>query len=451
MRYFLLCLTLALFMPTVVGAQSDNKLSVFVSKTDKQWGQYLRVTLQYRGNKKLENINLESWQDLAVIEFENEYNDEDDDGYPIQVLKLRLYSRKIGRYSLPSLNLGKVESLPVDINIIPAEVKKASIKLDWKISSLSPWQREAVVVRVQMQTSDYTARLKLDAPVDKNFISRTLNIKKNVLADGRYQFAAGWIFYPIETGAVELDLPAVRYQIAGSDRRRFYFPRQILRVKSLPSYLPPTLPIGKLTVSSYVDEANQWRLKIKSDALMPHGLPELDAQLAAISRHAVVIDYSQQLNVDDYADVSVYSTDLPEWLLPLGNNLTLKIPYFDSQTGRLNNLSHTLPRSLMMPDWFWLVLLMFGLVMLFFMVRYFYPQIEKRINQRKLREALRYANNANEMRKLILKNINRVTLFEWVTDKPLRKQVVQELNYHCFSGAKNEDIQQLKNRLLQCV
>jgi len=251
-KVFLLVM-LSLIMTNPVYSQTskaDSELSVFISNSNKQWGQFLRVTLHYHGPKMLTDIDLKAWQQLIAVKFEDEYNDEDENGNPIQVLQLRLHPRKIGHLKLPPLKMGKAVSQAMNINISQPVIKNSPINLNWQVSTLSPWQREAVLVRVHVRTTDYAAHIQLKPPEHKQFLSRALKTERHKLADGSYQFNAGWVLYPIDNGLLELDLPPVRYQIAGSDRRQFYLPLQKFNVKALPNYLPPTLPVGKLNLDS---------------------------------------------------------------------------------------------------------------------------------------------------------------------------------------------------------
>jgi len=216
----LLLTILAVLITTSAYAKSKNpgnKLTVSISKSDKQWGQYLRATLSYQGPELLENIDLQPWRQLVAITYEDEYIDEDENGNFIQIVQLRLHPRGTGTFQLPALKLRTAKSQPLNINISQAVVKNAPVKLDWQISTLSPWQREAVIVRVQAQTPDHAALIKLDAPAHQDFISRPLKTERQSLDDGSYRYKTGWILYPIKNGLLTLDLPPVRYQLSGSD------------------------------------------------------------------------------------------------------------------------------------------------------------------------------------------------------------------------------------------
>ncbi len=457
---------LVLFMANPVCSQireSDSKLTVLISATEKQWGQYLRATLRYHGPKVLRKIDLKPWRQLVLVSFDDAYIDEDEDGNPVQILQLRLYPRKTGALQLPPLKLGAAQSRAREINISPPEIKNSAIKLDWQLSTSSPWQREAVLLRVQLYTRDYAAHIKLDLLENPQFLSRVLKTERHVLADGSYRFDAGWIFYPMDSGLLELDLPAVRYQIAGSDRRQFYLPLQKLQVKPLPNYLPPTLPVGKLDVQSEIidDEkfGKQWQLNIKTDALIPYGVPELDTQLAAFSKKDIAnveIKYTQQSAYSEYGDRSVYLSPLPDWLLPFGSDLKLSLRFFDTETGRLSEVSHDLPRRWNMPGWAWWLTAAFSLLAGIFVFRIMQSWLLSQTKRLRLHHQLRSAENVKQMRRMILDIGQYVTLSEWYGKNQARKKVVQRLNAYCFSAAGLQDVnatefQKLKTDLLKLI
>ncbi len=464
LKFFLHTLLLFMFNPVYAQTgESGSKLVVSVANTEKQWGQFLRVTLRYHGLQSLREIDLQSWHQLVAVSFDDSYIDEDEDGNPVQLMLLRLQPRKTGAFQLPSLQLGTAHSQPIAINIRQPLIKNASIKLDWHISTLSPWQREAVLVRVQLQTSDYAAHIKLDAPEYKQFLLRALKTERQVLPDGSYRFDAGWIFYPVDAGSLELDLPPLRYQIAGSDRRRFYLPLQKLQVKALPSYLPPTLPVGRLNAHSQISEDNegnkQWQLSIKTDALIPYGVPELDAQLAAISEHDianVAIKYTQQSGYHDYGDRSLYFLPMPDWLMPFGKNLKLTLRFFDTGSGRLSELSHDLPRHWNMPTWAWWLAAMFSFIIAAFVFYQLQPWLRLQAIRLKIYFQLRKAESIKQMRRIILDCGQYVALSDWGKNNPARQNVIRQLNDYCFSASALKsitlaDCQKLKRVLLKLV
>jgi len=432
---------------------SENELSVQISRTEKQLGQYLRVTLRYRGQKQLDNINLQLWRQHFSIIHGDEYKDEDKQGRTIQVLKLRLYPRATGKINLSSLKLGTAKSRPINVNTLQAIVNNSPIKLNWEISSLTPWQREAVIIRVHLQSQDTSAHVILDSPENKNTLLRALKTERRVLKNGDIIFDAGWILYPMNEGVELIDLPAIRYQLSGSDRRRFYLPLQKLNVKPLPTYLPPNLPIGKLHLNSQIEYAdkNQWKIAVKTSALIPYGVPGLDKQIAIISDHDisnVKINFSRSSSYGDYGDRNVIYSPLPEWLMPFGKNIILKLRFFNPETGKLDKVIHNLPRAWSMPKWAWWITIIFSLLISVILMRKIKSWVFNLANKLKLRQQSQSAASPQQLRSLILENGRYITLTEWAEENPARKSFAHKLNNICFANFSQVDLQLLKYELL---
>jgi len=431
----------------------NNKLKLSFSRTDIQLGQFLRVTLKYRGSESLQSIKLTSWLQKFVINYGDEYHDEDNKGHPIQVLKLRLYPRQTGTLTLPALNLGTATSQAVNINIHQPVVNKSPITLNWEISNLSPWQRQAVVIHVHLKSSDISAHVLLDSSDNKNFLLRPLEPTRRTLNNGEIIFDAGWILHPLKGGNVLVDLPAIRYQLSGSDRRVFYLPLQYLKIKTLPSYLPPDLAIGKLNAQSQIDNTlhNQWQTMITTHALIPFGVSGADRQLAAINGHdisKIKMHYTQLSNYENHGDKNIYYTPTPEWLMPFGNNINLILRYFNPETGRLEETVHSLPRVWKMPQWAWWLTISFCLLSCAILIIKIQPWSLNKINRLKLRKQFKLATSSQQIRQLILYNGPYITLSEWANNNPKRKPLAHKLNKICFSNKDHSNLDKLKSELL---
>jgi|GEM_PF-6634841 len=434
---------------------TENELGVTISKADKQWGQYVRVTLRYRGPLSLQNINLESWHQFAAITYGDETSGEDEKGRPVQIVQLRLHPRSTGSHLLPALQLGDASSQPVTINISDPVVKNHAIKLHFQISGQSPWQRQAVTIRVSLQTSDFSAHVRIDPVQQQGVIAETLKPVRQELADGMFRFDTGWTIYPVSAGLLSLDLPPVKYQLSGSDRRKFYLPLLQMDVKTLPAYLPPTLPVGQLSVSSQIktsaDSAKQWQIKIQTDGLIPYGVPGLDAQLAALSQRdiAEVKTSHSQLSADQ--NLSIYHAPLPDWMMSHGKDVALKLRYFDPETGRQEEINHLLPRQWQMPSWAWWIALFLILSISALFFWRIAPWVQSYYYRLKLRHQLKTAASAQDLRRLILNHGHCVTLSQWAEQDKKREPIIHELNRSCFAVSTHTDIQILKASLLRSM
>ncbi len=437
-------------------ARLEDKLTVQVSQTEKQFGQYFRVTVNYTGNQSLEHLSLDLWKQYFSIVYGDEYKDEDEYGRIIQTLKLRLYPRNQDVSQLPALTLEKAKSLSIPLKVTPTKIKNEPIELSWNVSNLSPWQREAVIIHVRIQSSDATAHVILDSPDNNESMLRTLKTKKHIAKNGIAIFDAGWIFYPLSDGKQSIDLPAIRYQLSGSDRRRFYLPIQNLQVNPLPSYLPPNLPVGELKLNTYIEsgEINEWKTIVHTPALIPFGVPGLDKQLSIINGQDISnikMKYKKLSDYKNYGDLNIIDTPLPKWLMPIGPDINVKLRYFDPQSGTLKESLHNLPRHWTMPVWaWWITLIICGFLSLivFKQIRPWLIHLIVRWNTRK---QLKTEMTANQLRKLLLNNRQYISLNDWAKENHNRKTLAAELNNACFANTTSFNSSNLQSDILKAI
>ena len=433
-------------------------LSVSVSRADKQWGQYMRVTLRYRGNQLLRDINLDSWRQIAAISVEDEYRDSDEKGRDSQVMQLRLYPREIGIHQLPSLQLGTANSQILTLTSTPPVVERSQLILNWEVSKTKAWQREAILVQVQLVTSDYSAHIKLDNIKQQQYISKTLHTETIKLPDGRYQHQSGWVIHSIEAGLQTLALPVIRYQLSGSDRRRFHLPLLDLNIQALPTYLPPILPIGKLDIDSQIIKSDSnkpvWNIQINTSGLIPYGVPGLDSQLSDINKQDIanIKLYSKQYMDNDKHDNQYnYETPLPEWLMPIGQDIQIRLRYFNPDSGRLEEITHSLSRAWTMPAWAWVLLTIILIAIVSIAGLKTYPYLMTLIDRIKLRNDIKHAKTAYELRRLILTSNNCITLSQWAGDQSIKLRIIKELNSYCFSKVNHNKIKKLKYEIVPVI
>ncbi len=453
-QFILLLISYSLISP--VYAQDTlpcNELKVNISRSKKQAGQYFRTTLAYCGPLQIENIKLDNWRENFAIFHEDEYSDTDSKGRTIQVLKLRLYPRTSTIHQLPALKAGNAISNPVNIQISPAVVKNSAIELNWSISSLNPWQREAVVIQVELKSSDTAAHAILDSSGKEESLIRAFKTERQVLKNGIISFNAGWIYYPAKSGFQSVELPAIRYQLSGSDLRRFYLPLQKLNVKPLPTYIPPDLPIGKLNISSYIEnnDTAMWKITVQTPALIPYGLSDLNRQLSIFSDNDIAdikVEHKKLSDYNNYGDLNIIHAALPEWVTPFGKNFNLNIRYFNPETGKLEKAHHRLPWQWNMPRWAWGIIFILAVLFILVLSIKTYPWVLCRIRKLRLHQQVKTADSPEQLRKLIIEYGQYITLYQWAENNPEKEAFAARLNEICFSVLVHTDLQKLKSDFL---
>jgi hypothetical protein len=276
-----------------------------------------------------------------------------------QTLRLKMYPRQTGKLLIPAFTLDKISSDEKELKIIDAMNKGTNILLDSNLSSTKVWQREQILVSLTLSTAEEFATIKLgDMPVDGIEIT-ALPVKRVWTENengGKSTITAGWSLLPLRPGSSEIELPPIEYHLSGVVRRVFHLPKVKLKVRPLPSYLPPTIPVGKINIHSsitsegltskrllYTDDLAYWNISIESKSLTPYWLPPILRQIqSSDSIQFFPATSHRSMQPDNMGVHGQVNHTIP--FKPLKNGYidlpSLKIQYFDPTTGRLETLVH---------------------------------------------------------------------------------------------------------------
>jgi hypothetical protein len=277
-----------------------------------------------------------------------------------QVLSLKLYPRKTGALSIPVFTIDKVNSEAQIIHVEEARSNGRDISLAWKLSSTRAWQREQILVHLTLTTADEFASLEyLEQPV-AGFEATPLPVTRKWIdsKDGGHSvITAGWALLPLKPGSVAIELPPLQYRLGGVTRRMFYAPKTTVLIRPLPVYLPPTIPVGRIEISSsvspagwlYTDELAYWELTLSSQTLSPYWLPPILRQLESADQSIQFFPATSKRssNPDDAGVNGKVEHLIP--FKPLHNGLTklplLQVQYFDPLSGKIETAVHRPERS----------------------------------------------------------------------------------------------------------
>jgi hypothetical protein len=207
-------------------------------------GQPLTLLLWYQGPADLDRIDTSVWdKDFAVA---RGYASRTEQG---QRLRLRLTPRRTGMLLLPPLQLASATSAVQQIQVSAAREGDMLLDPHWSLSTSQAWQRQELIASLTVVIADRTAHLDLRAFHPQGTAVTALPTQTRTLADGRQRLRYSWLLRPLAAGTVTINAPVLRYIRDGVPRRRFHFPHTRVKVRSLPPYVPPTIPVGILTAS----------------------------------------------------------------------------------------------------------------------------------------------------------------------------------------------------------
>jgi len=275
-------------------------------------------------------------------------------------LSFTLYPRQSGVFTLAPLTLAGVQSEPVAITVSEAHSQGVALSVTARISSTHPWVREQVLVTLEVITPERFASLEIEPQPLPGFEVIPLPGERDRVetAEGeRTRLRAGLALFALTAGSHRLALPPVRYRLEGGTRRLFPLPEPVLEVKALPPYVPPTLPVGRVSIGSRLEPEGVlgtralgfWHIGLQADAVPPHWLPPVQRMLVtdeAIRFLPAQSDYSaaaDSTGLHARAEYRVPFIPLADGRLALP---ALTVQYFDPSSGRLERVVHRPARPL---------------------------------------------------------------------------------------------------------
>ena len=234
-----------------------------------------------------------------------------------------------------------------------AKASAQAIRFTVTVSSTAVWERQQIIVNVEVTTPDLFSSLLQESFRIKGLDSypimpSTDRIELNGSRQARLQ--AGWIMYPIADGQYEIKLPDIQYELNGVIQHSIPIPVFSIKVKALPAYIPPTLPVGRIAIEQSFSSGRlinthtltYWTLKLKGDGLPAHWLPAVLRQIKSNDdiRYSPVT--SERINTAAAGGMQSQVTHtIPLKALENGklDLPALRVQYFDPADGRLKTLA----------------------------------------------------------------------------------------------------------------
>lgn len=222
------------------------------------------------------------------------------------------------------------------------------------------WQREPTVLMVEVTSSDRFATLEASPPRIDGVDVQAIPASNVASADGKRLLRIGWTLFPHTPGTQQVTLPPIRYNLNGRDAMQWQAPPQTLAVKPLPPYLPPTTPVGKVTIESHIEPVGwlqpghlaYWHIRLHSDAVTAAQFPPILKQVQAaqgVETFPATVGQGAQ-------GEGMFRLDYRIPFKPQGNGRldlpTLQWHWFDPASGRLEQVQYEPPRPWVL-GWVW--------------------------------------------------------------------------------------------------
>lgn len=397
-----LLILLSYFNPNVAFSET-SKLLLFIEESNHILGRPIRAELYGIELKtKITDINLSRLnKDFGVVT-DYSINDTRDKRWPnqsVQILKFKIYPRYIGKIIIPPLNINNLYTKKNEIVVNVGETGDPKISL----STNMPYERQQFILNISIKSDNSTSRLSIREDFKINgFESTALPFNRIKEENGTYINSIGWALTALKSGEQNIVLPPVEYSVSGVLRKQFYLQHNIINIKPLPSYIPPTLPIGKISLESQTpytwliqtDTLAYWEINIRGEVSNPYRLPAVLRQIRSNSHFQFLPVSSKHLNETSNNNLlSVSNHTIPFKAL---NSGFLKLPdltiqYFDPIKGGIKQITYVSSRIFVLGLFWQIILGSFMLYLIYNLFNAIYRKtIKLKTSNKKRTKALGY-------------------------------------------------------------
>ncbi len=291
-------------------------------------------------------------------------------------------------------------------------------KVEAKLSSSNVWQRQQVILSVEATTTDEFARLETQALDLSDFevIELPYTALKSETEKNKRTIKVGWILFPLVAGRYEIELPKIYYRPSSGQRKKLKFPIKILNIKALPSYVPPTMPVGKVVIENSLDAGKygrlhttktltNWNIKVITNDVLPQTIPPVLNQIKKNSALEVLPETIKQITTKNFSGLKNSTHyQLPIKALKSGRLSLpeLSIQFFDPQDNTLKKALSKSPIHWALNPYLQLFLAIVAFIIILLALFKAYKKInnylKKQQNIRHAKNKIQQAKNTTELR-----------------------------------------------------
>lgn len=353
-KIFIACMLYIIMSPV---SFATPQLLVHTDNNEIEYGRPLRVEIiGIELKEKLSAINIKPlYEQYEVIPDYSAHNVRDKrwPNQTVQRMQFKLYARKTGKITIPVLSVGNVHSKEKHINVIPGNTQLRDINF----TSQTPYVHEQVIVKITLQSDSSNARLNIrKSAKNSSFDVVPLEFSRKKSEKNKYFLEVGLSVTPLVSGKLAFILPAIEYSVDGVLRKLFYFPTQSINVHQLPAYLPPTIPVGPVSVDSKIPATDifttgslyYWTIKIIANTSNTYRLPPVLQQIKSNSTiQYFPAESIRQTYITQGKTVSEVKHVIPFKILSSGifQLPILQLQYFDPDSGTIKSSYYRVPKA----------------------------------------------------------------------------------------------------------
>ena len=287
------------------------------------------------------------------------------------------------------------------------------------LSQSKVWQRQQVILTLEITTPDEFARLETEELELSDFEVIALPFERSAVPNTspeQYKVKVGWILFPLVAGQSEIELPQIIYRPNGGRKIKLKLPPKMLNVKSLPGYIPATMPIGVVAINSSVPAGNllgkihdtqtliDWNIELITKNVLPQTIPPILRQVKtskALDVYPETLDNKITKNYQGLQNSLHYK--IPVKALKNGKLAlpALSIQYFDPKDAKLKRVkSEPLKHWAVNRYLQWFFFAVIALVSLFVLLKLMQLTRSYLSEKKKVRLAIQEINHAENLQEI---------------------------------------------------
>ena len=443
---------LLLVMAATTSVADAASLRIEGADAEVEMGKYLHLQIVYEGESAVGSADLQQWADDFHIDLRDSGTESLLSGAIRTTQQLRLYPRAPGEAVLERIALGGAVAGPLRVNVVPAVRNGINGTPRWLPLPDRVWQGQMFEIGIEVALMHRSNHIALDDAVLPGFDVQPL--PRQTDSRNRVEVVRlPWRVTVLSPGSHRLELPAIEQR--GRGRWRFYLRAPEVRVVPLPSYLPPSVPVGKVTLESALVGSNKrdyWQVLVRNRGRLPdapYGLRVALAGAAGIDPDQVEVS---EVETDLAAGVSLqrYRATLPDWSFGWGEGALINLRYFDTDAGELTEIQARLPPAWRLPTYAVFVLSVVGVLLLAAFGASLLRAIRRLLTRRHFRQQVAQAPDAHALRRLLITSTGYFTMTDWAIAQrdPAVTEAAALINKACFSAGAPDDLDVLKQTLM---
>jgi len=459
---------------------AEPQLILFTDKSESTIGRPIRADLYGISlNGKISDIKLNQLNENFGVVTDYIISETNDERWPnktVQILKLKLYPRKVGTIIIPRISSNNTHSEEKTLIIKQGESGLPELTL----STSAPYERQQIIAQFSIISNNPTSRLSLkENIVIHGFESHPLPFKRTQIKEDVYHLQIGLALSALKNGPLKLDLPPVEYSVSGVSRKQYYFPAEQINVKTLPLYLPPTVPVGNIIVQSQLsstkllksDSLYYWNINLKGELNNTYQLPAILRQIKSNSQIKFFPANSKRSRTKTSNSLtSIVNHSIPFKVFASGS-LTLpeiQLQYFDPLTGKLVRKTHQ-AETIFVLSYLWrIIFLIITIIILGYIIILSYKKwLRIKFSKLKREKAVQLLDTGRDIRRIresifLLSEAEywskNITVSQWAGNWKRKYQVsdnfeelIGEISFCLYGSNKECDTMKISTQLLALI